>query len=548
MSDVKPTAAKMGFIDYLSQCGYITEAQLHVPAARDNDLDYLSKQTKIDQTILSMYRDQWLGLEQTDLDLSIHDDSLVTVDRVTCCKFIILPYLIEDGTLYIACKNPFNMHMRKAVSHQISKKMKPKFCLARDSIILPLLHVYYRDVKQVINTAKQVADGKSFQAGSQKIFDDLIDAILIDGFTHHATDIHLVASVTGLSYRLRTHHQFFPIVDLPSGIADGLRNRLLIRGGCAFNRLQHVQDAAITVKTEKEDIPVRVSHIPTLDGYSVVLRIIREEFLTMQEADFRQEQWKNLEFQLQFNKGLMLVCGPVGSGKTTIYYGIMKRLLSERLKIISIEDPIESEIEHAFQMDISQAQLTFQETMKVILRQDPDVLMIGETRTEDAARCLAEAKISGHMVISTIHALSPWDCLIKLKKLGYEQNQLLNQTITILTVRLVPHLCQACCVDHELSEQEAALMKEEGLDGKVTQWRRSLGCPVCHFSGIESIKPFYDILTLTPQNLSDVRSHWDDLRNVPLLNTAINHLSDHLRSLAQTGLIDIKTYFSLLSL
>ena len=140
MSDVKPTAAKMGFIDYLSQCGYITEAQLHVPAARENDLDYLSKQTKIDQTILSMYRDQWLGLEQTDLDLSIHDDSLVTVDRVTCCKFIILPYLIEDGVLYIACKNPFNMHMRKAVSHQVSKKLKPKFCLARDSIILPLLH------------------------------------------------------------------------------------------------------------------------------------------------------------------------------------------------------------------------------------------------------------------------------------------------------------------------------------------------------------------------------------------------------------------------
>ena len=250
----------------------------------------------------------------------------------------------------------------------------------------------------------------------------------------------------------------FPVVDLPAGISEGLRNRLLIRGGCAFNRLKHVQDAAISVHANDQDIPVRVSHIPTMEGYSIVMRIIREEFLTMEEMNFHKNQWSGLEFQLEFNKGLMLVCGPVGSGKTTVYYGIMKRLLGARLKVISIEDPIESEIEHAFQMDISQTQLSFQDTMKVILRQDPDVLMVGEVRTEDG-KCLAEAKISGHMVVSTLHALSPWDCLIKLKKLGYEEHQLFNQTITIITTRLIPQLCPHCVRPHQLSPRETALLK-----------------------------------------------------------------------------------------
>ena len=120
-------------------------------------------------------------------------------------------------------------------------------------------------------------------------------------------------------------------------------------------------------------------------------------------------------FELQYNKGLILVSGPVGSGKTTFYYGIMRRLAANRLKIISIEDPIESRIPHAFQMDISQENLTFQETMKIILRQDPDVLMVGEIRANDAVTCVSEAKLSGNMVIGTIHAQTPWDCVIKLR-------------------------------------------------------------------------------------------------------------------------------------
>ena len=137
--------------------------------------------------------------------------------------------------------------------------------------------------------------------------------------------------------------------------------------------------------------------------------------------------------------------------------------------------------------------------------------------------------------------------ILKLAKLGFEQNQLLNQTITIVTVRLIPRLCQSCVVDHHLTEQEQDVLKDQKSIKQVKQWRRSIGCPKCHFSGIETITPFYDILSLTPQDLAMARDSWENLRSVPILQAPIDRLSAHLMHLASQGLVDIKTYFSLVS-
>ena len=151
------------------------------------------------------------------------------------------------------------------------------------------------------------------------------------------------------------------------------------------------------------------------------------------------------------------------------------------------------------------------------------------------------------MVVSTLHALSPWDCLIKLKKLGYQEHQLLNQTITIITARLIPRLCPHCVRTHQLSSQEKTLLKEAKIYNIVSSWHSSLGCTHSHFSGMESIRPFYAILTLAPAQLAEVGKNWDDLRSLSVLKQTIERLREHLLALAQEGRIDIKTYFSLMS-
>lgn len=531
---------KIKFIKYLHQRKLISETQYNVNQDIVDDITLISTQTSIKESLLSIYYQEWNESDYEVLKEDISDDVLGYVNADICRKYNIIPYRLDATTLYIAASDPHNLSMRKAVS---AAYKNCKYSLSDNIIIQSLLHVYYRNVTAVTVVAERLADDNAYKTGSADDYDKLIDEVVLDGFDYDATDVHIIANSKDLSYRLRTHHQFFPRVMLPRSLSLPFKNRLLIRAGCPFNKLKHVQDAAISVKSDRSEIPVRVSFIPTQDGYSIVLRIIRDQYTQLDKNLFSNKQWTSLIFELQYNKGLILISGPVGSGKTTFYYGVMKRLAENRLKVISIEDPIESKISHTFQMDISQEKLSFQQTMKIILRQDPDVLMIGEIREDDAVRCVSEAKLSGNMVIGTIHAQSPWDCIIKLRRLGYPENQLISQGVCILLSRLIPIICQECKVPHQLSQQEEALLKQYSELGAIKKWYHSPGCKKCHYSGVKTIKPFYDILSISPAKMAELAVDWNKMRFDTYLQIPVENLKRYLLSHAVSGECDLKTYF-----
>lgn len=531
--------------DYLLQRGIIDKSQWEsIDLMTNVDLKNIaSKCATVPAVLLDAYAEEWAEIGQTALEQEVNDDTLSLIPADICRHFKIIPYDLIDKKLVIACTDPHNIEMRKAVAEYYSNI---EYQLASQHIVEALIHVYYRNVVSVLDAASRVADDKAYQRGSSEVFDELIDEIIWDGYHYDATDIHIVATPNAMSYRLRTHHQFFPRVELNSAISQPFKNRLLIRAGCPFNKLNHVQDLALRVKGA-QDIPVRLSYIPTQMGYSIVLRIIREQHTERISEHFHGEQWAKMYFELQYNRGLILIAGPVGSGKTTFFYGIMKELCAKRKKIISIEDPIETIVKHAFQIDIKNENITFEQTIKIILRQDPDVVMIGEIRADDAVRCISEAKLSGHMVAGTIHAQTPWECLLKLKRLGYPQTQLITQGICIVTTRLVPHLCPACKVEHKLNEYEQALVKEKNLDKYVPQWYRSTGCTQCHFSGVSAIKPFYHILNVNSEVMQKVCENWDRLRDIDELKEPIERLKRKVLADAAQGHTDLKTYFEICS-
>ncbi len=539
------SSEKISFIRYLHQRMLISDEVYNTNRRLASDAELVAKTVGLNDSLVSIYFDEWKQSDFTALVDDIDDDILSFLPGALCRKYIIIPYKLEHNTLSIACADPQNITMRREVTSEYKNCI---FVLAEIVVLQSLLHVYYRNVQSVIEVSDDLMIDSAYSVGASNMLDRLIDEIILDGYDYDATDVHIVSTEASLSYRLRTHHQFFPRVVLPKSISLQFKNRLLIRAGCAFNKLKHVQDAAISVESDRANIPVRVSYIPTQDGYSVVLRIIREQYTNLDQSLLNDKQWSNLLFELQYNKGLILVSGPVGSGKTTFYYGIMRRLSANRLKIISIEDPIESRIPHAFQMDISQENLTFQETMKIILRQDPDVLMVGEIRADDAVACVSEAKLSGNMVIGTIHAQTPWDCIIKLRKLGYPENQLVSQGLCILMTRLVPHLCPHCRVVHELSQQEQQMLSEYSEFSDIDVWYKSPGCTKCHYSGVEAIKPFYDILSISPLKLLELSKNWDDMRFDDYLQLPVNNLKTHLLDMAREGTADLQTYFELTSI
>ncbi len=539
------TIEKITFIRYLFQRQLISEEVFNENRRLPSDVHIVAQSVHLNESLITIYFDEWKNSEFTSLVEDIDDDLLTFLPGKLCRQFEIIPIYLESNQLTVACVDPHNISMRRDVTAQYRNC---KFVLAEAVVLRSLLHVYYRNVEAVIGISEDLQADSAYTLGASNLLDRLIDEIVLDGYDYDATDIHIVSTEQSLDYRLRTHHQFFPRVALPKPISQQFKNRLLIRAGCAFNKLKHVQDAAIEVLSDRATIPVRVSYIPTQEGYSVVMRIIREQYTNLKKDQLSEKQWSNLLFELQYNKGLILISGPVGSGKTTFYYGIMRRLCANRQKVISIEDPIESKIQHAFQMDISQENLTFQQTIKIILRQDPDVLMVGEIREDDAVACVSEAKLSGNMVVGTIHAQTPWDCIIKLKRLGYPENQLVSQGLCILMTRLIPHLCKSCRVEHELSQHELDMLSEYSDVSHVKKWYRSPGCTTCHYSGVETVKPFYDIISISPIKLAELAKDWDKMRFDEYLQLPVKNLQNHLLNMAREGTADLHTYFELISI
>ncbi|MBF12800.1 MAG: hypothetical protein CMF46_00300 [Legionellales bacterium] len=537
---------KIDFYQYLWQMNAIGDREYSIIRERQLSDDEISTRIKTAANLITIYRQQWDALEQADLNRHFSDDLLDKLSTTTCQRFKIIPYdLDKSGKLKVACVNPLLNAMRKVVSREIPA-FKIEYCLADKETVLRLLKVYYRDISHIIDKAQEASGESAFLSGDSAGLDTLIDQIVIDGYERHATDIHLVFQGDILFYRLRLNNCFFPMIKLPNPISMVLKNRLLIRSGCAFNRLNNVRDAAVEIPYKDTCIPVRVSYVPTPDGYSIVLRIIRPSYLSFNKDDFLPEQWSDFIFQMKYNRGLVLITGPVGSGKTTIYYSSMQYLASERMKIISLEDPVESNVHGAFQVDLGKTRLTFSDTMKVILRQDPDIVMIGEVRTEEEIKSVSAAKLSGNMVFTTLHALTPWDTLIKLRRLGYPEEQLLNQSVTILTVRLVPIICSDCAEVYQPTAEEMRQLEVLNLQSDVKSFKKAVGCEVCQYSGYVAMKPFYDVLTVDASHMTKLMDNWNSLRQDSHLHGPINHMRSFLMGLMKKGDIDLKTLFGFL--
>lgn len=534
------------FYQYLWQMNAVGEREYNKIVELKLSDEEISERIKTAGTLIAVYRQQWESLNQLSLNRHFPDEILNLLDTEVCQRFKIIPCEKDKaGVIRIACINPLLNAMRKEVARQI-KDFKIEYCLADKAHLLRLLKVYYRDISSIIDSAREASGESAFLMGDSAGLDTLIDRIVIDGFEHHATDIHLVFQNDILFYRLRLNNCFFPMIKLPYEISLVLKNRLLIRSGCAFNRLNKVRDAAIAIPYNETTIPVRVSYVPTPNGFSIVLRIIRPNYLNFNKSDFLPEQWSDFIFQMKYNRGLVLITGPVGSGKTTIYYSSMQYLSSERMKIISLEDPVESYIHGAFQVDLGKTQLTFSDTMKVILRQDPDIVMIGEVRTEEEIKSVSAAKLSGNMVFTTLHALTPWDTLIKLRRLGYPEEQLLNQSVTILTVRLVPIICSKCAELHSPSEEEMRKIEVLKLDVNAESYKKAVGCEACQFSGYITMKPFYDVLTVDASHMTSLMDNWNNLRQDDHLHGPVRHMRSFLLDLMKSGEIDLKTMFGFL--
>ncbi|MFC1543768.1 GspE/PulE family protein [Gemmatimonadota bacterium] len=325
----------------------------------------------------------------------------------------------------------------------------------------------------------------------------LVNLLLLEALEARASDVHLESYVGGLRVRYRIDGVLQEAPVPPPRLAAAVVSRLKIMAELDIAERRVPQDGRIRLQMRDRQVDVRVATLPTLHGESVVLRLLDKEQgrISLHELGMSDETRRRFEEVIARPHGIVLSTGPTGSGKTTTLYAVVERIRTGREKIVTVEDPVEYELPGVPQVPVNpKVGLTFANALRSMLRQDPDVMLVGEIRDRDTADIATHAALTGHLVLSTLHTNDAATALTRLIDLGIEPYLVASTVEAVLAQRLVRKICTECSVPSELSfEQRVALGIAEGEELPV---RRGAGCEECRGTGYRGRTGIYELMVM----------------------------------------------------
>lgn len=323
----------------------------------------------------------------------------------------------------------------------------------------------------------------------------LVNLLLSEALTAGASDVHLEASASGLSVRYRVDGVLREAPAPPGALRAAVVSRLKIMAELDIAERRVPQDGRIRLRQDGHEIDVRVSTVPTLHGESVVLRLLGGDtsLHALNDLGMSEETLSSLRESLSRTQGVVLATGPTGSGKTTTLYAALLELRSGREKIITIEDPVEYELEGVAQVPVRDSLgLAFATALRSILRQDPDVILVGEMRDAETADICVQAALTGHLVLSTLHTRDAPGALIRLINLGVPSYLVAATLDAVLAQRLVRRVCISCASSESPSANELNTASAMGIT--LAAVTRGAGCEVCLETGYRGRTGLYELL------------------------------------------------------
>lgn len=308
----------------------------------------------------------------------------------------------------------------------------------------------------------------------------LINATITKAVKARASDIHLEPFENKLSIRFRVDGVLKEVLQYQKNITQMIISRIKIMSKLDISERRLPQDGRISISVGKRDIDLRVSTLPSSFGERVVLRILEKDktHIQLDQLGFSEDILKNFRKNLGKNEGIILVTGPTGSGKTTSLYSGLREISDRSQNILTIEDPVEYALEGIGQTQVnSKTGLTFAKGLRAILRQDPDIVMVGEIRDKETAEIAIQASLTGHLVLSTVHTNSAVNAITRLRDMGIEPYLLSSSLIFVLSQRLVRKLCPHCKTHDEDNKN---LLKKYSIKSKIY---KSVGCDKCDNTG-----------------------------------------------------------------
>ena len=455
----------------------------------------------------------YLELKQTPVEP--HAIELIT--EKVARKHLILPISVEQKDLHLAMADPLSFEAFEDVRFASGYTIKP--VIATRSDILWGIDQHYHLGSSLNTIVKDIAEERSVEVvqdrkeGERGDTEDLrkkseaapiirmVNLIVAEAVENGASDIHVEPTKTNLQIRNRVDGLLRKSLELPKWVQGAVISRIKIMAKMDIAEKRLPQDGRIGVRVGSKALDLRVSTIPASFGEKVVIRILdsANSQIPLEAMGMAPGELSQMDVLIRRPQGILLVTGPTGSGKTTTLYGILNRIKSVDRNITTIEDPIEYEIGGINQVAVQdKIGMTFASTLRAMLRQDPDVIMLGEMRDLETVTIAMQAALTGHLVFSTIHTNSAAATITRLRNLGAAPYLVASTINCILAQRLVRVICTKCRVRHDPSEQDLARIGIKKKKGEFNFFRGE-GCPSCSGTGYRGRIGVFEILPFTQQ-------------------------------------------------
>lgn len=474
------------FGDYVIELGYVTDVQFAQVLAKKLNVPFV---------------------DLNDPEVNIDIEAVKKIPEALAKKHTIIAIKVTGKRLTVASHDPVNFYIFEdikvstgmdvvpvlATKEAITKAIGKSYSMQNTGAILDSVTSQFAD-----DDLNGVDDESADRIDNAPIV-KLATTIVENSFRAGATDIHIEPFKTFTRIRIRVNGDLIELMNVSNVVHNALVTRLKIISGMNIAEKRVPQDGRFSQVVDGTTLDVRVSNLPMVNGEKVVIRILSTGNVALRKitdlgmTDYNYERFSKL---IKVPQGVMLVTGPTGSGKTTTLYAALGELAKPNVNVVTVEDPVEKDIEGINQCQVNaKAGMTFSAALRSILRQDPDIVMIGEMRDQETAEIAIRAAITGHMVLSTLHTNDSASTVTRLVDMGVAPYMVATSLIGIVAQRLVKKICEDCRTPRMSTPEEDELM---GISAPITIYD-ACGCPKCNNTGYTGRTAIHEVLTCTTE-------------------------------------------------
>lgn len=523
--------------DMLIDAGVLTQNQLMAALEEQKNKKQKLGETLIELGMISEIEiaralQLQLGYDMIVLsEIRIVDDILNLVTDQILRKHMVIPFEYSTSNaniLRLAMADPMDIIAIDDLAIISNRQIEPVVSTPRD--IMAAIDKYYGNAEAMAVAERYTKEKESkYQLNVEEDITNedienspivqLVKSMIEQAVRQRASDIHIEPMESKVRVRYRIDGALREAIVYNNNLLAAIVARIKIIGGMDISEKRKPQDGRITHVVDRQEYDIRVSVLPTVFGEKVVMRITSKIALTKAKKDlgFSNEELKEFDYILSNPHGIILVTGPTGSGKSTTLYTAISELNRDDVNIITVEDPVEANVDGVNQVNVNvKAGLTFATTLRSILRQDPDIIMIGEIRDDETAQIAVKAAITGHLVVSTLHTNSATSSIIRLEDMGIEPFLLADSIVGVIAQRLVRRLCPNCKRPKKADDFEKEILNVE--KNKDVDIYEPVGCNVCNDTGYYGRIGVYEIMPITPRikTIINQKGSADNIKDVAL--------------------------------